>query len=332
MVHSRPFVPAQAGLQYLTEGGTETEIMFRHGHELRDFAMFELMDNADAVSQLRGMYHKVLDTAAAHGFGAMLAGFDYRASPDWGAKLGYSAEALADMQARCIDFLREVSAPYAGELPHIVICGIVGPRGDAYALNKDITETAAEDYHAIQLETLRALGVDLVWAATFNNIPEAVGVSRAAARAGLPLNLHFTLTGDHRLRSGPTLREAIEATDAQAGAARPDSYGINCSHPLEFEPALEPGDWTRRLRAFRPNAARMDKIALCKLNHIEEGDPDELAVMMGDLARRFPHVDIWGGCCGTWDRHLARIAQAVRAARDDVPPTAHSVFPAAQPG
>ena len=332
MVQSRPFVPVQEGLQYLTEGGTETEIMFRHGHALREFAMFELMDNADAASQLRGMYHKVLDTAAEHGFGAMLAGFDYRASPDWGAKLGYDAAALADMQARCIDFLREVSRPYATDLPDIVICGIVGPRGDAYALNEDITETAAEDYHTTQLETLRALEVDLVWAATFNNIPEAVGVSRAAARAGLPLNLHFTLTGEHRLRSGPTLREAIEATDAQTGAARPDSYGINCSHPLEFEPALEPGDWTRRLRAFRPNAARMDKIALCKLNHIEEGDPDELAVMMGDLARRFPHVDIWGGCCGTWDRHLARIAQAVRAARDEVAPTAHRVFPAAQPG
>ncbi|MSO78877.1 MAG: hypothetical protein EXQ79_04640 [Acidimicrobiia bacterium] len=29
---------------------------------------------------------------------------------------------------------------------------------------------------------------------------------------------------------------------------------------------------------------------------------------MGELARRYPHLDIWGGCCGTWDTHLTEIA------------------------
>ena len=288
--------------------------MFRYGHELREFAMFELMRKPPAVDDLRGMYRKLLDTIASHRIAAMLAGFDYRASPDWGAKLGYSPEGLAEMQHRCIDFLREVSAPYRDELPDIAICGCVGPRGDAYALDRGITAEEAEEYHAVQLETLRNCGVDIVWGATFNNIPEAVGLSRAAARVGLPLNLHFTLTGEHRLRSGPSLREAIESTDAQAGEARPDSYGINCSHPVEFQPALESGDWTRRIRALRPNAAKMDKIALCKLNHIEEGDPEELGQMMGGLARRYPRIDIWGGCCGTWERHIDAIARGVSAA------------------
>lgn len=309
------FKPRREGLFYLTEGGTETEIMFRHGHELREFAMFELLDRPAAVADLRGMYRRLLDTIAGHGLGAMLAGLDYRASPDWAQKLGYTHADLAEMQHRCIDFLREVSAPYRDDLPDIVICGCVGPRGDAYAANRAISAAEAEEYHATQLATLRDCGVDLVWAATFNNIPEAVGLSRASARAGLPLNLHFTLTGEHRLRTGPTLREAIEQTDAQAGPARPDSYGINCSHPVEFEPALEPGDWTGRLRALRPNAAKMDKIALCKLNHIEEGDPEELGRMMGSLARRYPWIDIFGGCCGTWDRHADAIARQVSSAR-----------------
>ncbi|MHA3980176.1 homocysteine S-methyltransferase family protein [Halovulum sp. GXIMD14794] len=315
MPEAARFHPQEPGLLYLAEGGTETEMMYRHGHPLREFAMFELVDVAQAMEDLRGMYRRYLDQAAEHGFAALMAGLDYRASPDWGRKLGYSDEALADMQVRCIDFLREVARPYEGHLPRIAICGSVGPRGDAYALNRDITEESAEEYHATQLETLRACGVDLVWAATFNNIPEAVGLSRAAASAGLPVNLSFTLTGDSRLRSGPSLREAIEETDARAGEAAPESYGINCSHPLEFEPALEPGDWSRRLRSLRPNAAKMEKVALCKLGHIEEGDPEELAAMMGDLARRYPQVDIWGGCCGSWDRHLGLIAEAVRAAR-----------------
>jgi len=312
---SVPFSKQEEGVLYLTEGGTETEVMYRHGHELREFAMFELMHNPAAVNDLRDMYRRYLDVAAKHGFAALMAGFDYRLSPDWGKKLGYSDEALREMQHLCIDFLREVSRPYIGQLPRIVICGCVGPRGDAYSLNKEVTAESAEQYHSWQMEVLAECDVDLVWAATINNIPEAVGLAKAAARAKLPINICWTLTSDHRLRSGPTVKDAVETTDNLAGIARPDSYGINCSHPVEFEPALDDGAWVNRLRMFRPNAAKMDKVALCKIGHIEEGDPDELGEMMGALARRFPGVDMWGGCCGTWDKHFDKIASAVRMAR-----------------
>ncbi len=310
-----PFTRTIKGMQFLAEGGTETEIMYRHGHELREFAMFELMHKPSAVVDLRDMYQRYLDVAARHGFAALMAGVDYRLSPDWGKKLGYSEEALRELQHMCIDFLRDVSKPYIDQLPQIVICGCIGPRGDAYSLNKKITAESAEEYHSWQMGVLSECEVDLVWAATINNIPEAVGLSKAAARAGLPINLCWTLTSDHRLRSGPTVKEAIEVTDEEAGSARPDSYGINCSHPVEFEPALEPGNWVERIRMFRPNASKMDKISLCKVGHIEEGDPDELGTMMGDLARRYPNVDMWGGCCGTWDKHSEKIAAAVKQAR-----------------
>lgn len=308
------------GVLYLTEGGVETEIMYRHGHELREFAMFELMDKPAAVADMKDMYHRYLDVAAKHGFAALMAGFDYRASPDWAKKLGYSMAGLREMQEKCIDFLREVSAPYRGQLPEIAIAGCIGPRGDAYALNQTITAESAEDYHSIQAGFLKDCGVDLVWAATINNIPEAVGISRAVAWAELPLNISWTLDSNHRLRSGPSLKEGIEETDRLAGDARPDSHGINCSHPVEFEPALEPGNWTDRLRAIRPNAAKMDKVSLCQLGHIEEGDPNELGTMMGDLARRYPGVDIWGGCCGTWDKHFDQIAAAVNGTRREMAP------------
>jgi hypothetical protein len=65
----------------------------------------------------------------------------------------------------------------------------------------------------------------------------------------------------------------------------------------------------------------MDKVSLCQLGHIEEGDPEELGRMMGDLARRYPDIDIWGGCCGTWDKHFDRIAHYVGEARREVVPS-----------
>jgi S-methylmethionine-dependent homocysteine/selenocysteine methylase len=215
------------GVLYLTEGGTETEVMYKLGFELPHFALFPLLDNAEAVGAMRGMFQRYLDKAAENDFSALIGGLDYRASPDWGRLLGYSAEGLAEMQHRAIDFLRDVARPYRGQIQHILIAGVAGPRGDAYALNKTISAEEAEEYHSVQLETLKAAEVDMVWAATFNNVPEAVGISRASAKAGLPICVSFTLDSSHRLNSGPSLREAVESTDRETGDMRPDCYGIN---------------------------------------------------------------------------------------------------------
>lgn len=289
--------------------------MYRFGYDLPEFAMFTLLDNREAMDAMRGMYRRYLDVAAQYGFVAMMGGLDYRCSPDWAGKLGLSREGLEDVQHRAIGFLREVSDPYKAQLPGIVITGIVGPRGDAYSLNRTITADEADDYHSVQLATLKAANVDLVSAMTFNNVPEAVGISRAAARIGLPLSLYFTLTSDHILRSGATLKDAIVATDAEAGEAKPDFFGVNCSHPLELLPAVDDGAWMQRIRSIRPNAVLMDKLSLCKLGHLEEGDPAALGSLIGMLAQRYPHMDVWGGCCGTWEKHLGHIAANVRAAQ-----------------
>ncbi|ESQ89595.1 DNA helicase RuvA [Asticcacaulis sp. AC460] len=303
------------GVLYLTEGGQETEIMYKFGHALPEFAMYPLLDNPKAMADLHGMYARFLDAAAKHGFSALVSGLDYRASPDWGEKLGYSRQALADALLQSIDFLRDAARPYQGQIPEILIGGMMGPRGDAYSLNRTMTAEESEDYHSFQLETLKSAQVDFCTAVTFNSVAEGLGVARAAARVGMPLSLSFTLDGNHRLKSGPSLKEAIETIDAEAGDARPDVYGINCSHPIEFEPALQPGDWILRLRSLRPNASAKDKGELCQIGHLDDGNPVDLGETMGRLARTYPHMDIWGGCCGTWEAHLDEIARNVRQAR-----------------
>lgn len=302
------------GTIWMTEGGTETEILYRHGLELPAFAMFPLLDDPRASGDLRAMMSGMLDAAAALGQPVLLGGLDYRASPDWGAKLGYSPESLADATIASIEFLRDVSGPYQGQVPDVRIAGVIGPRGDAYGTGGRITAEAAEDYHAVQLATLRRAGADLAEAMTFNSVPEAVGLARAAERIGMPLGILFTTGGDGRLRSGPTLREAVETVDRETGAA-PAFYGVNCAHPDEFADALDGGEWTGRLRCLRPNAARMDKIALCRVGHLEEGDPDALAADLAALATRLPGLDIFGGCCGTAGHHLEKIGRAVLDAR-----------------
>lgn len=107
----------------------------------------------------------------------------------------------------------------------------------------------------------------------------------------------------------------IETIDVETNGS-PAFYSINCSHPFEIEPGLEPGSWIERMRGIRPNASKMEKIALCRLGRLEEGDPVELGELMGNLASRYPHMDIWGGCCGTGHVHLEHIAKQVLAARE----------------
>jgi S-methylmethionine-dependent homocysteine/selenocysteine methylase len=309
------FPEARRDRFFITHGGMETEIMFRYGHHLPEFSMYPLLDDAAAIGDMRTVFNGYFEAAATKGCGIFVCGLDYRASPDWAEKIGYAHKELRDYQIRSIDFLRNCARPFRERIPDIVISGTIGPRGDAYGTGGTITAEEAEDYPAVQLDNLKAADADYALAATFNNIPEAVGVSRAAKALGVPLAVSFTLTTEHVLRSGPTLRKAIEETDRLAGRDAPEFYTVNCSHPVEFEPALEHGAWVQRIRGFMPNAAKMDKIALCKLGHLEEGDPVELGQMMGDLARRYPHMDIFGGCCGTCQRHLEIIAENVAMAR-----------------
>lgn len=309
--------PVRDDVIYLTEGGFETELMFLHGFELPCFAAFTLLDHNKGRAALDALYRRVCDVAAAEGIGVLLGWLNYRASPDWGNKLGLSPAGLREVTLRSIDFLADLRKTYASDIPDFLISDAIGPRGDAYGTGGTITETEAEDYHAVQLETLKGSEVDVIWAATQNNVPEVIGMARAAKSLGQQLAVSWSLNSESRLNSGPTVADAVRSVDR----AVPDGvawHSLNCSHPLEFEPALEPGDWTDRLRCIRPNAVAMDKIALCKLGHLEDGDPVELGIQMADIARRFPQMDVWGGCCGTDHRHLTEIARSVKRVREDM--------------
>jgi S-methylmethionine-dependent homocysteine/selenocysteine methylase len=75
----RRFPPQTKGTVYLTEGGQETEIMYKFGHDLPEFAMFPLLDRPAALAALRAMYKRYLEVAAAARLSVIIGGLDYRA-------------------------------------------------------------------------------------------------------------------------------------------------------------------------------------------------------------------------------------------------------------
>ena len=146
-----------------------------------------------------------------------------------------------------------------------------------------------------------------------NTTDEAIGIARAAAKVSLPSVIAFTIEKDRKLRSGETLKQAIETVDA-ATANAPAYYMNNCSHPVDFGPALAVEPWANRLRGLRANASSLDHGTLCQLGHLEEGDPDELASQYVDLRAAHPNMNVFGGCCGTDYVHVEKIGRALLAA------------------
>ncbi len=57
----------------------------------------------------------------------------------------------------------------------------------------------------------------------------------------MPSAISFTVETDGRLPAGDTIKEAIEAVDAETGGA-PAYYMINCAHPTHFQDALKAGE------------------------------------------------------------------------------------------
>ncbi len=308
-------LPNTSDALFLTEAGIETTMMYKKGWELNHFCLFELLQHDRFVTDLQTYHTRIIELALKYKIGHILDGLHYRASPDWATLLGMSAQQLEDLTAKGLDIYTDLSREYATEDTPIPVGCCIGPRGDAYDAKLVMTADQAEEYHSVQIETAKAAGADFVSALTFNHIEEAVGVTRAAQAAGIPIIMSFSLNQKSTLKTGPTLGEAIIAVEAQTDNA-PLFYMINCNHPIDFTPALEnPGDWVERLQGIRPNASSLDHGMLCQLGHLEEGDPVELGQQMGDLASRFPQLNVFGGCCGTdWD-HLEQIVKNVMSVK-----------------
>jgi len=308
----RAQLPQLSGETFITDGGMETTLIFDDGIALPDFASFILLDDASGIDVLRAYYTSYLEIAAEHGVGIVLDTPTWRANPDWGDRLGYSAAALADVDRRGVALLEELRATAEG-VPHVIISGCIGPRGDGYRVDNEMTSEEAQRYHEPQVATFADTAADLVSALTLTYADEAVGVARAARDAGIPSVISFTVETDGRLPSGRPLREAIEEVDDQTQGVVA-YFMINCAHPTHFAHVLEEGgDWRGRIRGLRANASEKSHAELDEAEELDPGDPAALARHYRELQTRLPSLTVVGGCCGTNHRHVAEICTAVTA-------------------
>ena len=303
-------LPHQDGRLYLTDGGFETTLIFHEGWDLPIGEAFVLLESDKGRNSIRTYFDRYLPMAVKHGIGFVLETPTWRANPDWAAKAGYGRAHLAQLNRDGIALMREVRKKYESPRTPILISGNIGPRGDGYDPGNLMSPQEAADYHGWQIGIFREENVDCVSAFTLTNVNEALGVAQAAKATKVPCVISFTLETDGRLPTGETLGDAIEAVDGETGAS-PIYYMINCAHPTHFANTLESNsNWITRLRAIRANSSCKSHAELDNSSELDTGNPQELGAQYAELLRRFPHINVLGGCCGTDHRHIACIADA----------------------
>lgn len=303
---------------FMTDGGLETTLIFHQGIDLPEMAAFHLLKDEPGTQILRRYFELYAGIAREHGMGMVLESPTWRANPDWAAKIGYDARALADANRKAIGLMLEIRAGWESAETPFVISGNLGPRGDGYFPDRRMSAAEAKSYHAAQVETFAGTDADMVAAFTMNYAEEAVGVIAAAKDCAMPAVISFTVETDGRLPSGETLAEAIARTDDATGGYAA-YYMINCAHPTHFEAVLRgSGDWLGRLRGLRANSSKRSHAELDGSPELDTGNPEELGEEYRELRALLPRLAVVGGCCGTDHRHVAAICRRLEPAREAV--------------
>ena len=301
-------LPQLSGGMFVTDGGLETDLIFNRGIELPEFASFVLIDDEAGKNALADYYRAYYDIARERGAGFVLDTPTWRASRDWGERLGYDRARLADANRRWADEAAAMREAWVADGVQVVLSGNVGPRGDGYAPGELMTADEAADYHAEQIATFAETDLEMVTVLTLNYVEEAIGVVRAAEANGLPSAVSFTVETDGRLPSGQPLGEAIDQVDSETGGA-PAYFMVNCAHPTHFEGEIGGGAWCERIRGIRANASKMSHAELDESEDLDSGDPHELADGYERLRAKLPNLTVLGGCCGTDHRHVAAVTE-----------------------
>jgi len=311
MTKYRSAPPQLGGDFFMTDGGIETTLIFLDGQELPFFAAFHLLRTQEGENALREYFRTYGELARKFKTGLILETATWRANPDWGKKLGYSTDALAEMNRKAVRLLEDIRNEYETDRTPVVISGCIGPRGDGYIPDTAMKEREAEDYHRMQVETFADSAADLVTAITMNYAEEAVGIARAAKQVNMPVVISFTVETDGNLATGQPLANAIRQVD-DATSGYPAYFMVNCAHPSHFDHVVR-GDepWAARIRGLRANASKMSHAELNEASELDAGNPIELGQGYAALrTHKLRQLNVMGGCCGTDHRHVEQIAIA----------------------
>ncbi len=260
----------------------------------------------EALSKLWNEYYQI---AADHGLPFLATTPTRRAGRDFVMASAWSSDIIQDnvrLLRRCL--------PEKPGAPRF-LGGLMGCRGDAYTGAGALTEKEARKYHSWQADLFRKADIDFLFAGIMPTLPEAVGMAQAMGATGLPYIISFTIRKDGRLVDGTAIHDAIVSIDREADP-KPLGYMSNCVHPaIVYEALSQSRNRTAQVQErFLGVQGNTSPLSFAELENalpgadLKNSSPEEYAEAMLRLREDFG-LRIFGGCCGTDGRYLARTAE-----------------------
>jgi homocysteine S-methyltransferase len=232
----------------------------------------------------------------------------WRASRERIEAAGYAGTDVNGDNVRFLDGLRRSCGGYADK---VIICGLMSCQGDAYDPGQALSVADAQRFHAWQAARLARAGVDFLLAATLPALSEATGLAAALAATGAPYMISFVVRPSGTLLDGTPLKDAVASLDS-AVSARPVAYMINCTHADFARAALTHATNSselvrQRMIGLLANTAALSPEDLNGRTSLIEEEPEAFGRSVAGLGRDLG-LKILGGCCGTDNRHIHRLA------------------------
>ena len=225
------------------------------------------------------------------------------------AKSVYPESILKDNVAFLQELKTKSSVPvYTG--------GLMGCKGDAYTGEGCLTTAKAHSFHSWQADRLAAAGADFLYAGIMPALEEAKGMAMAMGNTRLPYLISFTIQSNGRLIDGTSIHDAIASID-DAAATAPLGYMANCVHPSIVRKALsqlcnQTNLVQTRFLGVQANTSALSYAELDSSPDLKGSKPEDWTEAMMALERE-NHIRIFGGCCGTDQRHMEALAKRLAA-------------------
>jgi len=266
-----------------------------------------LVCDARCRDLLAAVHRGYLQVGLDHGLPVLLQTDTWRAS---GTRIAASAWSGSDLNRANVELVQSIAAEGRAKGGTVIVGGLVGPAGDAYAPAGALTRTEARAYHAEQAEALAAAGVDLLIAATLPALAEALGIAEALTATGLPTLISFVVRPTGALLDETPLSDAVAAV---LGLVDPPPAGflLNCVHPRVADAALVASPRAvHHVLGLLANTSARSPEELDGLEVLETADPEPFAREIVDVAGTHG-LSLLGGCCGTGDEHIDALARAL---------------------
>ncbi|MFV0396805.1 MAG: homocysteine S-methyltransferase family protein [Bacteroidales bacterium] len=220
---------------------------------------------------------------------------------------GFDESIIADN----VQFLHSIKQTASAEM---FIGGLMGCKGDAYTGEETLSFDRAKEFHSWQCDLFKKTSIDFLYAGIMPVLEEAAGMAAAMAQSGFPYIISFTIQRNGRLIDGNTIDFAIRYIDGHV-SRRPLCYMTNCVHPdIVYRALSHSFNQTETVRSrfigIQANTSALDYADLDGTKELKTTSPVELANSMARLKSDF-NFTIFGGCCGTDNRHMDEIARQI---------------------